>query len=524
MMESEIQAELIFGIVAAIGTPLDFVIQSLQEDLKERKYETELLHLSKLMDAFRLTTAPPPSNARPYDRFKTLIRRGDELRDKYGPEALALLAASHITSMRPESEPASFPGKAFVLRQLKHPEEVYRLRSIYEDGFHVIGLYCPLAERRHELKTRYLMNDDQIEELIRIDEYERPEFGQRFRDTFHLSDAFIAVSATESGAEKTKQQLTRFLDLLFDTRIITPTRDEYAMYLAHAAALRSASLARQVGASIVNVDGDVLGIGSNEVPKFGGGSYWETDPVHPNPSDIVDGRDHVRGNDSNDEMQRKLMAEVLHELDPNWGSLEQNERSAKLTSACDVLKASGARIMNLTEFGRAVHAEMSALMAVARVGISVRNSVLYSTTFPCHGCTKHIVDAGIQRVVYVEPYPKSLAADFHSDSISIEHFEQPTSDGDAREKRVKFEPFVGIAPRRYDAFFSMRTKEGRETRRKNRLGELEKEPIGLRLTMQPHNYVDRESLAAKSLQDRTQRMLFPGGAKNEGQQGSRVGF
>lgn len=227
----------------------------------------------------------------------------------------------------------------------------------------------------------------------------------------------------------------------------------------------------------------------------------------------MNGRDHVLGKDSNDEMQRKLMVEVLQELDPNWGNLNQSERLSKLASACEVLKTSGARIMNLTEFGRAVHAEMSALMAVARVGHSARSGVLYSTTFPCHGCTKHIVDAGIQRVVYVEPYPKSLAADFHSDSISIENLEPPQNDGDAKDMRVKFEPFVGIAPRRYDAFFSMRTKEGRETRRKNRMGELEKKPIGLRLTMQPHNYIDRESLAAQSLQEKTQPTLFPGGEK-----------
>lgn len=34
--------ELIFGIVAAIGTPLDFVIQGLQEDLNRRNYKSEI--------------------------------------------------------------------------------------------------------------------------------------------------------------------------------------------------------------------------------------------------------------------------------------------------------------------------------------------------------------------------------------------------------------------------------------------------------------------------------------------------
>ena len=32
---------------------------------------------------------------------------------------------------------------------------------------------------------------------------------------------------------------------------------------------------------------------------------------------------------------------------------------------------------------------------------------------------KHIVDAGIIRVVYIEPYPKSLSQDLHEDSITL---------------------------------------------------------------------------------------------------------
>lgn len=36
--------------------------------------------------------------------------------------------------------------------------------------------------------------------------------------------------------------------------------------------------------------------------------------------------------------------------------------------------------MNLTEFGRAVHAEMEAILAAARVGIPVKGSTLYTTT------------------------------------------------------------------------------------------------------------------------------------------------
>lgn len=105
--------------------------------------------------------------------------------------------------------------------------------------------------------------------------------------------------------------------------------------------------------------------------------------------------------------------------------------------------------MNLTEFGRDVHAEMSAVVAAARRGTATEGAYLYCTTFPCHNCAKHIIAAGIQRVVYVEPYAKSFAAEFHLDSAVVE---SPPSDGC---DKIRFVPFTGVAPRRYVTWFSM---------------------------------------------------------------------
>jgi hypothetical protein len=110
--------------------------------------------------------------------------------------------------------------------------------------------------------------------------------------------------------------------------------------------------------------------------------------------------------------------------------------------------------MNVIEFGRAVHAEMAALMDSARRGVPVKNATLYCTTFPCHLCARHIVAAGIRRVVYIEPYPKSLAAQLYPDSIAVESAVKS-------DRLVSFEPFVGVAPRQYMNLFSMtRRKDG----------------------------------------------------------------
>jgi hypothetical protein len=93
---------------------------------------------------------------------------------------------------------------------------------------------------------------------------------------------------------------------------------------------------------------------------------------------------------------------------------------------------------------------MGALSDAARLGHSVRGGTLYCTTFPCHMCAKHIVASGIERVVFLEPYPKSLASELHSDSITVEG-------GDRGRYQtfpsVDFQHFYGVSPRRYREIF-----------------------------------------------------------------------
>src|ERR1019366_6349790 len=77
------------------------------------------------------------------------------------------------------------------------------------------------------------------------DQDEDAPYGQRSRKTFELADVFIQLKSDEY-----KQQLERFLDLLFGHPYLTPEPDEHAMFLAYSAGLRSGQLARQVGAAI----------------------------------------------------------------------------------------------------------------------------------------------------------------------------------------------------------------------------------------------------------------------------------
>jgi dCMP deaminase len=75
------------------------------------------------------------------------------------------------------------------------------------------------------------------------------------------------------------------------------------------------------------------------------------------------------------------------------------------------------------EICRALHAEQNAIAQAARHGISVKDSILYTTAEPCIMCAKMIINAGIVKVVYRDRYPDDLARQILTEGhIKVEEF------------------------------------------------------------------------------------------------------
>jgi deoxycytidylate deaminase len=135
----------------------------------------------------------------------------------------------------------------------------------------------------------------------------------------------------------------------------------------------------------------------------------------------------------------------------------QSDRLENIAKVRMILDQS--ELSSLTEFSRAVHAEMEAILHAARNGVgSLRKATLYVTTYPCENCVKHLLAAGIKKVVYIEPYPKSRALAFYKDFIKT-----CTENDDCG---LCFEQFSGISPTMYSKYFKMNTE------RKNSSGQL----------------------------------------------------
>jgi len=219
-----------------------------------------------------------------------------------------ILALGIAKCIREKREKGASAKVAYLIRSLKHPDEVRKLRELYPRGFYLFGVYAPGEVRKNNLIHQKCMNPEQADRLMKRDAKESSKHGQQVVDTFHLSDFFVGWSKEE---KRIQEAIVRFVDIIFGHPYRTPTFGEYAMHLAFTSSLRSADLSRQVGAVIAR-DGEILSLGANDCPKFGGGLYWpEYDDLSKSIVDLEKGRDWKRGGDSNREEQIILAERIF---------------------------------------------------------------------------------------------------------------------------------------------------------------------------------------------------------------------
>lgn len=75
-----------------------------------------------------------------------------------------------------------------------------------------------------------------------------------------------------------------------------------------------------------------------------------------------------------------------------------------------------------------LHAEANAITKIARSGNNSDGATLYVTAAPCIECAKLIIQAGIKRVIYSEPYRLSDGIDLLKRAgINVEYIDIKTS-------------------------------------------------------------------------------------------------
>jgi cytidine deaminase len=434
--------EIFVGIVRPVGIDGKALRTAIEQSLATFGYDVELVRLSDSL---------PQQKGEPYDdRTEHLIEAGNKIcREKKTGEAVLQLGIEKLRKTREKREEAgkapTLGRRAVIFDSLKRPAEVNLLKNVYGPWFVLIGAQADLDNRLGYLRaqiqrSRTVWSDDQIDtrasDLVRLDRHEDDQYGQDVLNTFPKADVFLDLS----GRRSLNDQVDRFFSVIFGLRV-APSDEEQGMAAAFLASHRSTSSARRVGAALTKGEkqASLIAVGMNEVAKPSGG----------HPEDVSVRDPHYTIGDYNKSRIRKILASTLEGLAKgkliNADVVKRIEKDASLEALIDELLEGPLKdspIRHLIEFYKSVHAEMSAILDAARRGVPTQDLTLYSTTYPCHLCAKEIVAAGIAEVIYIEPYPKSLAQAMYDDQIS-------ESAEDKETRRIPFRPFVGISPTRF---------------------------------------------------------------------------
>lgn len=480
--------ELIIGFSGAIGSGLEYVIPAVKRILEEQGYQVIHLKLSKVIEALlnKNQIANWNSQFDSLNRYERLQHAGNQLRSNFTADFLAEMAIAVISSLRIQSDQGHkdagndiksiVPTRvAYLVDQLKHPDEVALLREVYGNLFYLVGVLTGEKHRHKNLAAKLPAVD--VAAAMERDRHDEYEFGQQLDKTLKLADFFLRNNY--QNTEAIEKPLRRFFNLIHGQTARTPTKAEYAMYAAFSAALRSACLSRQVGASITDESGNIISTGCNDVPKAHGGLYSEEDSPHDHRCI------HMQGGVCFNDLYKSELSDKIAKL------LKEKEVDSGISEVIIAEIRTKTRLRDLIEFSRSVHAEMDAIVSVARRGgESVAGGSLYSTTFPCHNCARHIVAAGITKVFYIEPYEKSLALELHSDAIVSEVEDEGSS-------KVQFLHFEGVAPRQYQELFFAKSE------RKNKGSAIPFSPRNARKRRVQYldGYRDLESKVVKNLVD-----------------------
>lgn len=383
----------VLGLTGSFGSGCSYIAR----EILQKTMGFEVFSLSEeLKLLYKAETQENPETA----PRKALQDFGDRIRQERGPD---YLASQVIGKINTRIEAGAKPD-GWAVDSIRNPAEIRAFRD-YSRNFFLLGVYADEEERW--VRVGRIKYDDNHKQFKYDDNRDKGEYseewGQRVGDCFCEADIVIKnsdkiITPGNEGFQKLQNRVRHYVQhAMQPLSKKSPMREEESlMTMAYAASQRSSCRKRKVGAVIVDSKGNVISSGFNEVPE-------SERPC----TEIYNGcyRSHCR-----DELVKSLESQGLVAAGKGDALKEELRRRFKMLDVC-----------------RALHAEENAIVNLARNGRSVPlgECTLYTTTYPCRLCANKIVNLGIRRVVYLEPYPDEEAKAILG-SINAEFFEGVT--------------------------------------------------------------------------------------------------
>lgn len=274
-----------------------------------------------------------------------LRRRGvEETREQMIETGNALRAAGGPAALADRLARGFLPDRHYVIDSIRHPAEVERLRAT-SPSFRLLWIDADESIRIERLRQRARNGDPTT-----LDDLRRLE-GRELRSPDPSGQQLLAVRAVADFELRNDGDLEALHAALQEVlarcqHFERPGWDEYFMSIARMVASRSNCVKRKVGAVIAR-DRRIISTGYNGTPR---------------------------------------------------GTRNCNEGGCP---RCNSFAQGGTRLDECL----CSHGEENAITQAAYHGVSVRDGTIYTTFSPCLTCTKMIINAGLEEVVYCAQYP-----------------------------------------------------------------------------------------------------------------------
>jgi deoxycytidylate deaminase len=445
----------IIGLTGALGSGCSFVAKGLT------KYHN--YYPGRLSDTIHELDGRSGGSPEGFGRLQDI---GNRLRYVFGCDILVRCALTSADEawQKLEKEQGK-PPSGIVLDGIRNLGEVQCLRQL--PNFFLVSIQAKEEIREARLKDCGRCNDHDAFVLANSrDQRERGAFGQQIGQCAYHAD--IVVVNDRNVAKDLGNELQDYIrDKFYDSYVRhiehlarnpheevghTPTTEAAMMTAAYVASKRSSCLKRKVGAIIATKSGDILSSGHNDVPEG-------QEPCLKDPAYNQCARDFHQ-----ERIGRKLKfcPACGRPVELRSSCAQCGQGITEFTKRCpncrkdpevDYTCECGADVFRgfvagmspqagkLLDMCRALHAEDRAILNLIKSGASIPpDAVLYTTTFPCNLCANRIVDAGISKIVFCEPYVTLEA---------VKILEGRRQDG---KKAITVEAFEGV---KSTAFFKL---------------------------------------------------------------------
>ncbi|WP_458724903.1 deaminase [Pseudomonas mandelii] len=288
-----------------------------------------------------------------------------------------------------------------VVDAIRNPYEAFFLKRRYAN-FYLVSINTSNTERLRSLREYRELTDEEIRIL---DNKEYPEklsgaekfVAQNIQACIEISDIHIHNSKNSQYTHNDLvSQLAWYVTLMMHPGLIMPTSIENCMQIAYGAKQSSGCISRQVGAVVTDDTYSVKSVGWNSTPQ------GQIPCLLRSADDLIDGRN--KSDFSEYELKNPIFREALTSKYSNL--IAANKNSNRNFSFCFKSIQNEIEGEKNQVHTRALHAEENAFMQIAKHGgQKLSGGILFTTASPCELCAKKAYQLGLNKIVYIDPYP-----------------------------------------------------------------------------------------------------------------------